>query len=402
VYFMAMLFTEMSFLVFRNLKKPNQEKTMKKTVRQGFLWHFIAFTATTLSSQKSNCQTDSSLNDVGDIAFLAWSTSSQDGYAFVLMDYCLPGDSVVFTDEEWTGSGFYSTNGEGDNTWFNSTSNTLNPGTVIVIENADNNPSANIGSVTETDAGFSIAATDQIFAFTGTRSNPHLLSMIGDTTSPGNQTLSGTGLVPNETALHMSSERIYTGQTACSNGLGNCLSMIYNPNSWKQIDSTLVFPRDVISGMNGSSLPVELLYLELNADGSLTWATASEVNNAGFDIEVSVDGLNWIHHGHVSGAGNSVEIQKYFYPISPNVGFNYVRLIQIDFDGEKTESDILRIPHTDEDETTYRLFNFYGELITECIRPEDVQLLPEGLFYLVPEQHRKCNRDGVRKIYKYD
>ena len=152
MYFIAMLFTEMSFLVFRNLKKPNQEKTMKKTARRDFLWHFIAFTATTLTTQKSNCQIDSSLNDVGDIAFVAWSTSSQDGYAFVLMDYCLPGDSVVFTDEEWTGSGFYSTNGEGDNTWFNSTSNTLNPGTVIVIENADNNPSSNIGSVSETDA----------------------------------------------------------------------------------------------------------------------------------------------------------------------------------------------------------------------------------------------------------
>ena len=398
----AMLFTEMSFLVFRNLREPNHQTTMKKVVNQVYAWHTFAVIFAILSAQTSLSQVDSTLNDKGDIAFVAWSTTNQDGYAFVLLDYCVPGDSIIFTDEEWTGSGFYSTNGEGDNTWWNSTSNALNPGTVIVIENADNNPTTNIGSVTETDAGFSIAATDQIFAFTGTRSSPQLLSMIGDTASPGNQTLSGSGLIPNETAIHLTSESIYTGQTTCSSGLGNCLRMIYNSKSWKSLDSTTAFPTDVISGMNGSSLPVELLYFESGDNYSLKWATASEVNNTGFDIEVSADGYQWDVNGFVPGQGNSVVVTEYSYTVAPVTHEQYARLVQNDFDGAKTYSHIVRLAPFEQTEFSYWLCDFFGAPISKNFKPEQWQMLPKGFYWLVPVDNGKLKWEEVRKIYKRD
>jgi hypothetical protein len=95
----------------------------------------------------------------------------------------------------------------------------------------------------------------------------------------------------------------------------------------------------IIGNIFDSLLPIELLFFTAEEQNGTqvecTWATASERNNAYFEIEKSLDGFNWELVGEVAGANDSnVEINYSFIDDSPNYGISYYRLKQIDFDGE--------------------------------------------------------------------
>ena len=73
----------------------------------------------------------------------------------------------------------------------------------------------------------------------------------------------------------------------------------------------------------------------------LTWSTATETNNAGFDIEMSTDARNFTKIGFVEGKGDSKNLKQYDYTISDLAGGNYYfRLKQLDYDGEFDYSTI--------------------------------------------------------------
>ena len=100
--------------------------------------------------------------------------------------------------------------------------------------------------------------------------------------------------------------------------------------------------------ITSGGLPVELTKFAgfLNNDFSiqLVWETASENNNQGFELEHSLDGLNWKQLVFVEGQGNSFEINEYKHQHNtPAVGINYYRLKQIDFDQHSEYSNIISI-----------------------------------------------------------
>ena len=97
-------------------------------------------------------------------------------------------------------------------------------------------------------------------------------------------------------------------------------------------------------------LPVELVHFDgiLDKEGvSLTWETASELNNAGFEVQrATSERPDFITIGFVEGAGNATSTQQYrFYddvlPSEANV-LSY-RLKQIDFDGTIHYSEIIEV-----------------------------------------------------------
>jgi len=94
---------------------------------------------------------------------------------------------------------------------------------------------------------------------------------------------------------------------------------------------------------NDGPLPVTFTNFEAilldNRSTSLTWETSSEYNNKGFEIERSVDGIEFESIGFVKGAGNSNRIQKYSFAYANNQSAFY-RLKQIDFDGKYAYSTI--------------------------------------------------------------
>ena len=108
--------------------------------------------------------------------------------------------------------------------------------------------------------------------------------------------------------------------------------------------------RFTLGTMNLSStpLPVELLSFEGRAVSPTTalleWRTATERDNDHFTVERSVDGEVWHSVGLVDGAGSSAEERRYSLedPTAPG-GLCYYRLLQTDFDGASTTSDVVSV-----------------------------------------------------------
>ncbi len=105
-------------------------------------------------------------------------------------------------------------------------------------------------------------------------------------------------------------------------------------------------------------LPVELTDFNARLDGAdllLTWTTASETNNAGFEVQLTsalaAQEAAWETLAYVPGAGTTTAPQSYSYRIQNlSAGTYLVRLKQIDFDGRFEYSQILTIEaHAPED-----------------------------------------------------
>ncbi len=83
-------------------------------------------------------------------------------------------------------------------------------------------------------------------------------------------------------------------------------------------------------------VPVELVSFDAVVDGqdvTLNWATSSETNNAGFEVQVQ-NGATWNALGFVEGNGTTTEAQTYSFGIdNMGVGTHVFRLKQIDYDG---------------------------------------------------------------------
>ena len=91
---------------------------------------------------------------------------------------------------------------------------------------------------------------------------------------------------------------------------------------------------------DGTIIPVSLMSfkaVEKNGQAQLLWQTASEKNNAGFEVQRSFDAQTWQNIGFVKGHGQSSSMQTYQFedagPLSI-LGYSvvYYRLRQIDFD----------------------------------------------------------------------
>jgi hypothetical protein len=102
----------------------------------------------------------------------------------------------------------------------------------------------------------------------------------------------------------------------------------------------------VSDGWSESPLPVELSSFNAAATNGavkLTWQTATEVNNYGFQVERKMDKVEtiWEEIGFVAGSGNSNAPKDYSYTDNSldNSGKYSYRLKQIDNDGKTTYSN---------------------------------------------------------------
>ncbi len=99
--------------------------------------------------------------------------------------------------------------------------------------------------------------------------------------------------------------------------------------------------------IQGNPVPVELTSFTANTDQdkiTLSWETATEKNNAGFDIERSADKKNFTKIGNIQGKGTTTEKNTYTYVDKISAGGKfYYRLKQIDFNGTFTYSNVLEI-----------------------------------------------------------
>lgn len=95
-------------------------------------------------------------------------------------------------------------------------------------------------------------------------------------------------------------------------------------------------------------VPVELVSFTISVNNnnivSLNWKTATELNNSGFEIQRSIDGVTYNRIGFVNGSGTTTQANSYsFIDNSPSNSKNYYRLKQIDFDGTFEYSQIVEV-----------------------------------------------------------
>ncbi|MDO7876454.1 discoidin domain-containing protein [Hymenobacter sp. ASUV-10] len=102
-----------------------------------------------------------------------------------------------------------------------------------------------------------------------------------------------------------------------------------------------------VYGTFPTPLPVTLTSFAATATSqvvNLKWATASEKNNLGFEVQRSADGREFTALGTVAGAGTSATPRSYGYrDAAPLAGTSYYRLQQTDLDGSVSYSPIAAV-----------------------------------------------------------
>lgn len=96
-------------------------------------------------------------------------------------------------------------------------------------------------------------------------------------------------------------------------------------------------------------LPVELTSFTAKSSTNqvnLTWTTATEINNSGFEIQKSTDGSEFVSVGFIKGNGTTTEPKAYSFVdnhLNNVTGKLYYRLKQIDYNGAFNYSDIVEV-----------------------------------------------------------
>lgn len=141
------------------------------------------------------------------------------------------------------------------------------------------------------------------------------------------------------------------------------------------VEYTLTVPLCLTSLLCEEILPVE--YLSISATPQdrtvvLNWETAVEINNEGFVVERSGNGLQWQEIGFVPGSGTSeIPIAYQYVDQHPLSGTNYYRLKQIDYDGQYEYSKVLSATIGTDSAAPFRIFpNPASKLLTVQL-PDD-------------------------------
>lgn len=124
------------------------------------------------------------------------------------------------------------------------------------------------------------------------------------------------------------------------NGSGEAV----NTAQWALDDIIIyfAFPPTTTLNANDGTLPIKLASFSaksLDKSVLLSWTTASELNNAKFNILHSSNGKNFTKIGEVLGAGTSTKSLSYsFTDFKAEGGSNYYILEQVDLNGESTQT----------------------------------------------------------------
>ena len=170
-------------------------------------------------------------------------------------------------------------------------------------------------------------------------------------------------------------------------------------------------------------LPVELISFDgenLENKNHIFWKTISETNNAYFILEKSKDGVHWNSISQIEGKGTTNEASSYEYFDENNISnISYYRLLQVDFDGNSTPSQIIAISNEDysnmivypnpSSDIVYvncgkivpsvNIYNYNGDLVlTSNSFSIDISKLSKGIYLLKTVVNEKIHLFKIEKI----
>ncbi len=131
-------------------------------------------------------------------------------------------------------------------------------------------------------------------------------------------------------------------------------SVIWNAthSTWAVAFAVSSFSEFYLHSANPSNgaLPVELVSFTgktLGAINSIQWMTASEINNAGFELYRSNDGKTFAQMAKLAtkalNGQSALPLQYEWVDAQPKPGHNYYKLKQMDIDGRTTESEVIDV-----------------------------------------------------------
>ncbi len=180
-------------------------------------------------------------------------------------------------------------------------------------------------------------------------------------------------------------------------------------------------------GLGNTATPVTLMNFEARKEehtAVLTWATATEQDNKGFEVERSSDGRSWSLVGfvasHAESGKSTLKLEYVYTDNKPVNGRNYYRLKQVDYNGGYAYSDVQMLtivqdakiliypnPATSSvnlsgltgNESIY-VYNTSGSLVKQLkVEREFVQIdlerLEPGMYYI-----NVTGQDGNNNTYK--
>ncbi|MBQ5457475.1 MAG: T9SS type A sorting domain-containing protein, partial [Bacteroidales bacterium] len=165
-------------------------------------------------------------------------------------------------------------------------------------------------------------------------------------------------------------ENVGGGNQSVSEGLHGTISVEVTLPATRSISDKIL---SLGSIDHNTILPIELTSFSATCDGRsslVKWTTATEKNNDYFSLERSDDAINFVEIARIAGAGNSIEPLNYNYTdYGVYGGENYYRLVQVDYDGTRTASEIIVVdcvePDLDEPEVLAYPNPFNSELTLE-------------------------------------
>ncbi|WP_263820563.1 BspA family leucine-rich repeat surface protein [Salinibacter sp.] len=250
--------------------------------------------------------------------------------------------------------------------------------------------------------------------------------------------------------INSPSEVIVYRRPVPGTGSFSALPTSYNSGTGEIVAETGSFSELVLAS-DANPLPVELTRFEATAtDGGarLTWQTASEQNNAGFEVQRRVGDASapeareeeetWVKVGYVESkaqGGTATESKSYSYAAEDlPVGTHQFRLKQVDLDGSATLTDpvtvdirmqealklapapnpvsgsaTLSFAVKEQKETRITLYNTLGQQVATVYRGTplagerqtvqlDARALPSGTYFLRLQAGRRTKTERVTVI----
>ncbi len=163
---------------------------------------------------------------------------------------------------------------------------------------------------------------------------------------------------------------------------------------------TCVIPASIQDVIECDKDAVEWLSFEgeiMETGNSLTWTTASEIDNEYFTIERSTDGVYFETIGVENGAGNSFVLRTYQYidRTAPS-GESYYRVTQHDFDGKSTATKVISLIRGERNFDLNGLMPIpainYVELSFTAMNTQNIELI---LYDLTGREILKSSLDAV-------
>ncbi len=144
------------------------------------------------------------------------------------------------------------------------------------------------------------------------------------------------------------------------------------------------------------NLSIELIYFNITADekyNQLFWETASEYNNDYFNIEKSYDGITFSEVAQIEGSGSTNKSTQYSY-IDAEERFvtTYYRLIAVNYNGEKTKSEIVSVKRDTEKIGILSIYpnpaktDLYIDIKAEFPQKSQIQLLNQMGIALITQE----------------